>query len=321
MIIKPIELANVCSIFPSLRTGRISQDNLKKLAQDSKLIDSDNSIDCIIEESINSGLITPSSGFYLLTKNGKRICKHHKQPGYQLATQTKDIFIKYVLLNVELNDWCCSEFISQFKVDTILQTFVYDRNSNVVKGETNWLIVLSSVGLLEVDKEKAIVNRKYLGIINEMLLKIRNPIHIKISEIEDEKNEVGDLAEKLAMQYEMERLSTSGYPSLALLVQQISKIDQSAGYDILSFVGNGPQPNKNIYIEVKCTKKDEFSFYWSYNEMNIAKKEADNYWVYGYTKADIVNRYADGPIRIKDPISSLAELGYNTLPLDCYISK
>jgi len=321
MIIQPIEIANICAIFPSLRTGRIPQDNLKKLAQDSKLIDSDNPVESVIEESLNSGLITLSSGFYFLTKNGNKICKHHRQPGYKLPNPTKNTFIKCVLLNVELNDWCCSEFISQFKVDTILRTFVYDRSSNVIKDDTNWLIILSGVGLVKVDKEKAIINRNYLGIINEMLLNIRDPIHVKRSEIENDKNEVGDLAESLAMQYEMERLSIAGYPSLAPLVQQISMVDQSAGYDILSFQGSGSQPSENIYVEVKCTRKEEFSFYWSYNEMNIAKKEAANYWIYGYTKADIANECADGPIRINNPISSLAELGYNTLPLDCYISK
>ncbi len=321
MIIQPIELANICATFPSLRTGRIPQNNLKKLAQDSKLIDSDNPVESVIEESLNSGLITLSSGFYFLTTKGKKICKHHRQPGYQLTDQTKETFIKCVLLNVESNDWCCSEFISQFKVDTILRTFVYDRSSNVIKDDTNWLITLSSVGLIEVDKEKAIINRNYLGIINEMLFKIRNPIHVKISEIENDKNETGDLAERLAMRYEMERLSIAGYPSLAPLVQQISMVDQSAGYDILSFQGSGSQPSENIYIEVKCTKKEEFSFYWSYNEMNIAKKEADNYWIYGYAKADIVNECADGPVKIKNPISSLAELGYTTIPLNCYISK
>lgn len=321
MIIQPIELANICAIFPSLRTGRIPQDNLKTLAQDSKLIDSDNPVESVIEESLNSGLIDLSSGFYFLTIKGKKICSHHKQPGYKLANRTKDTFIKCVFLNVESNDWCCSEFISKFKVDSILRTFVYDRRSNVIKDATNWLILLSSVGLIKVDKEKAIINRNYLGIINEMLLKIRSPVYEKTSEIKKDKKEVGDLTESLAMKYEKERLSAAGCPSLALLVQQISLVDQSAGYDILSFQGSGSQPTENIYIEVKGTKKEEFCFFWSHNEMNIAKKQADKYWIYGYTKADITKECADGPLKIRNPISSLVGLGYSTVPLACYISK
>ena len=114
MIIKPIELANICSLFPALKTGRILPDNLRKLAQDSKLIDSENTVDRIIEEAVNSGLIALEVGFYVLTKNGKRICKYHRQPVCQLATPTKEIFIKYVFLNVESNNWCCSEFIGHF---------------------------------------------------------------------------------------------------------------------------------------------------------------------------------------------------------------
>ena len=208
-----------------------------------------------------------------------------------------------------------------FKVDTELGTFVYDRNSHVIENDVDWLIILSSVGLLEVDKAKAVVNKGYLSVVNEMLLKVRTPIHLKINEDENEKKEVGDLAESLAMQYEIERLSTAGYASLALLVQHISKVDQSAEYDILSFLGSGLQPNKNIFIEVKCTKKEELSFFWSYNEMNVAKQEAENYWIYGYTKANIVKQYAEGPITIMNPISSLSEMGYTTIPLNYYISK
>lgn len=320
MIVKPIELANVCAIFPSLRTGHISSRNLKKIVQDSILIDSNNPAEIIIEESLNSGLLNFKSGLFLLTKKGKIISKRHTNPGCQLSDQTKEAFIKNVFLDEGSNNWCCSQFVSELKVDTMLNTFIYDRNSNALKEDIKWLIILSDVDLIDVDKEKALINKKYLGIINEKLLSIRNPIHFKISRITEDNNQVGDFTEKLAIKYEMNRLLTGGFPSLAPLVQQISTVDLSAGFDILSFQGTGPKPDENIYIEVKGTKKDNFSFFWSNNEMNLAKEKTENYLIYGYTKVDIHNKYADGPIIVKNPILNLEGLGYTIQPLDCYVS-
>jgi hypothetical protein len=321
MIIKPIELVNICSLFPSLHTGQIPKKDLKKLAQDSALIDSENPVDTVIEASLNSGLITLSPENYILTAKGKKICKYHKEPACQLAAPTKEAIIKNLLLDIDSDGWCCSEFIVQFKVDVELGTFVYERKLTENKNESSWLIRLSSVGLINVDSDKAVIERKYLGLVNEMLLKIRNPMRIKLNNTENENTKVGNFSENLAIQHEKNRLSSAGFPSLAMLVEHISIVDQSAGFDILSFSGIEPQPNKHIFIEVKSTVKEDFGFYWSFNEMNVAKIEADNYWIYGYTNVDIQNKYADGPIRIQNPLINLSGLGYLTTPLDCYVSK
>lgn len=321
MIIKIIELVNICAIFPSLHTGIIAKEDFLRLVQESKVIDSESSAYSIINEAINAGIITFSSEYYTLTSKGKKISRTHTNPSINMIGKTKECFIKYVLLDPQSNNWCCNDFISQFNVDTILQTFVYTRKPTSDRFVINWLLLLSDIGLIEVNQEKAMVNRKYLGFINEMLLHLRNPVQIKIENNCSEKKELGDFAENLALQYEKDRLITAGYSSLASLIQHVSQIDQSAGYDILSFQGNGPHPNNNIYIEVKSTKQMDFCFFWSFNEMNTAKREGDSYWVYGYTEMDITNNIASGPIKICDPIRTLPELGYTILPLDCYINK
>ncbi|MFC2041926.1 DUF3883 domain-containing protein [Chloroflexota bacterium] len=319
-MIKPIELANVCAIFPSLRTSRLSRDYLKKLVQDTKLIDSDDSVDSILLACVDSELLSTKSDQYYLTQKGRRLSRNHKQPGYQLSEKAKDTFIKHVLLDIESEKWCCGEFISQFDVDTFLGTFVYFRNK-AIKDDTRWLITLSSVGLIEVDYDKAIINPNYLGIINQLFLKIRNPIHTKILNTENEKKEVGDLAELLALQHERARLTSAGLSVLAPLVEHISTVDQSAGYDIRSFTGTEHNPDENIFIEVKGTKMAEFSFVWSFNEINVAKAKTNNYWIYGYTKVNTNNQTGDGPITIQNPISNLEALGFTTIPLDHYVTQ
>ena len=65
-----------------------------------------------------------------------------------------------------------------------------------------------------------------------------------------------------------------------MLVQQISKIDKSAGYDIASFRGVGKNPDSKILIEVKGTRESNLRFIWSYNERRVAAAEKHRYWIW-----------------------------------------
>lgn len=320
MYVRPIELANVCAVFPSQKTGRLPTEHLTKLVQYSRLMDCEVPTSDIIKESVEVGLLSYKSGVYYLTSKGKKITKTHIKPTHRLSDQTAEAFIKKVLLQESSASWCCREFILELKVDTIIKSFVFHRNNGVLKDETRWLMVLSSVGYIDVDLDKATVQHKYLGITNELLLTIRNPLHIEIKQGEDEKNAVGDCAEYLALQFEADRLTGAGYPSLVPLIQQVSSIDRSAGFDIISFKGSDPKPDTNIYIEVKGTTKYQFSFYWSQNEISIAKEKSNDYFIYGFTEVDSQKKVGSDPIIIQDPVSNLERMGYSVQALDCYVT-
>lgn len=84
----------------------------------------------------------------------------------------------------------------------------------------------------------------------------------------------GFSGEQLVMDYEVNRLKKSGY---AERIEHISLIDDSLGYDILSFEEDGTYR----YIEVKTTKTNissSGSFYISANELKCAQNK--NYWIY-----------------------------------------
>lgn len=321
MIVKPNELANLCSIYSSLRVKRISSEDLNRFVRSSMLIDSYSNVDGIISEAVNSGLVNLESGNYCISKIGQQLGKHQGEPSCQITDKAKDCFIKYILLNVDSNQWCCGEFLLKFHVDTVLETFVYDRHIDESDNDTKWLMLLSNVGLVRVDQDKATIEDKYLDTVNNLLMIIRNPVSIEVYDVYDERNKVGDLAEDLALEYEKDRLIRNGYPSPAILLQQISKIDKSAGYDILSFKGTGKDPGANVLIEVKGTKESNLRFIWSYNERSVAEVEKNRYWIYGYTNVDLVTKRADGPNVIKNPCYNLLKLGYTILPLDVYVTK
>jgi len=103
------------------------------------------------------------------------------------------------------------------------------------------------------------------------------------------------------MDFEIDRLVSNGYEELSKLVQRISLIDSSAGYDIVSFSGKGKFPESKRYIEVKGTQANNIQFIWSRNERKVAERLKNKYWLYCYTEVDINRKTAVGPYKINNP--------------------
>ena len=97
----------------------------------------------------------------------------------------------------------------------------------------------------------------------------------KILELEER---LGEEAEKAVMDYETKKLAENGINKQPI---QVSQIDTSAGFDILSFFSNSE--NENKYIEVKSCGP-EFEFYISANEINKASLYGHRYYLYLYDR-------------------------------------
>lgn len=87
---------------------------------------------------------------------------------------------------------------------------------------------------------------------------------------QEEQNKRGLEAEMFVLKLERDRL-----PQKAYKIKRISDFDVSAGYDIVSFSDS----NSTVYdrfIEVKCYLGFPH-FYWSENEVDVAKRKGDRY--------------------------------------------
>lgn len=111
-------------------------------------------------------------------------------------------------------------------------------------------------------------------IIKERSKKGGKPDYDKIA---NAKKGLGERGEKLVLEMEIRRLTDGGYQELAEKVDQISKRNDRAGYDILSFEFD----TRERHIEVKSTvlKPDKLHFYLTDNELQTAKED-DNYFIY-----------------------------------------
>ena len=110
----------------------------------------------------------------------------------------------------------------------------------------------------------------------------------------ENKKEIGELAENIVLEFEKKRLGKDGHTK----VRRISQEYANAGYDIES-------PGR--LIEVKGSTGDEFSIYWSQNEIETARENSDKYWIYFVPGVDIKSKTSKEPIPIPDPITNILE--------------
>ena len=103
----------------------------------------------------------------------------------------------------------------------------------------------------------------------------KGPHKFQDTNSEIENKELGDAGEELVLKYEMEKLKN--HPDLLKKIKHISKEDDTAGYDILSYKKNGDE----LYIEVKTTRGGkETPFYLSANEYETWENNISKYVIY-----------------------------------------
>ena len=317
---KPDEIANLCTLFGALATNRLPTAALERHLRTIMPIDFQCTPTDIVEEGVSCGLIALDSGKYALTNLGRQLAKRQGDTSTRISEPAKEFLLKKVYLNIDAGPACCGSFLVKFRVDTVLGTFVYERFSGETEKETQWLMLLARVGLVDVNENIASIRRKYLDAVNQLLQESRLP-HREESSDGDVRNLVGNIAERCALDYEKTRLSERGYPELSRLVQRISLVDRSAGYDIRSFRGAGRIPDAPMYVEVKGTLEAKVSFHWSRNERRVAAIETKSYWIYAYTNVDLRLETAEGPVRFQNPMAKLEKLGYEFEPLDVFVRE
>ena len=119
-----------------------------------------------------------------------------------------------------------------------------------------------------------------------------------------EQKAIGELGEQLTMDYERHRLETKGLFNESERIEQTSKINTRAGYDIASFKGDAPSSNFDYFIEVKARKHDINSFIITANELQQAKEIGSRYAIY-FWKGIGHNKPSQPTLIIENPIEKL----------------
>ena len=137
-------------------------------------------------------------------------------------------------------------------------------------------LLLDTHALAEGDFGVYNVGAEFESLFEEQLKKRRSKMSLEqLMEQHRRQEEQGRKAEEFVLEFERRRLLWSENSNR---VKQISDFDVSAGYDILSF--NTSESTKyDRFIEVKSFSSIQ-SFFWSSNEMRIAREMKKNYFLY-----------------------------------------
>lgn len=208
---------------------------------------------------------------------------------YQNLINMPELFRKNMFDNVmtELfkNEYLTSQY---FEFDNSQQRIRF-KNEIFPLNKSSYRNLLVSIGFIEIEKNDKMVHffvtKNNELIMEERLKEYRKKMTLlQLKNSLEDKEMAGEKAEKFVLGYEKKRLKDS---KVCNCIRQISHIDVSAGYDIVSFKTiNSTKVDR--YIEVKAVKND-FQFYWSINEYNSAKVKGNNYCLYLVELAKIEN--------------------------------
>ena len=156
----------------------------------------------------------------------------------------------------------------------IPENIIRKLNITLEKGsDTNFNIEINKgINLTEAPQKKDKKNKEGLKKSVFKITKIHNN-----PESDKKRKELGDEGELSIIEYEKEKLKNCNREDLVEKIIHVSELNDSAGYDILSYDENGDQ----IFIEVKTTEGPVGTdFYISPGEIKFSKDNIEKYFLY-----------------------------------------
>ena len=230
----------------------------------------------------------------VLTKIGEEILQA-RDDDYAINQRLKEIFVKKCLLRGNFSKKvlpALEQFENNsYKIDEVTRLFE----------QPNILPILYEADLL-IRQDPVIINQEFSQEVKKEIIhsprkklkKTQAQLDKELEKERENKKKIGEIAENIVVEFEKKRLGKDGHTK----VRRISQEYANAGYDIES-------PDR--LIEVKGSTGDEFSIYWSQNEIETARENSDKYWIYFVPGVDIKSKTSKEPIPIPDPITNVLE--------------
>jgi hypothetical protein len=218
-------------------------------------------------------------------------------------TQMVDKLAERMLLSINadpiFHDIFCSEYISY---DIIYRSIQIDNSAFPLKYSCFKQLLIDFSILQEHPTKKFnkyIINGRYKKIFDKVVLPEIKKRKIGIEELKKslEQNQIyGEEAERFVLDFEKHRLNSTK------VIDWVAEYSTSDGYDIASYE-NEYSADHDRFIEVKSYERNPY-FFWSRNEMDIARIKKSKYYLYLVDRLKI-NLPGYIPIMIKDPYENI----------------
>ena len=267
-----------------------------------------------IDFAIRVGLLTKQNDRLFTTDLADKFLDYNKERNYSLTDSQRELLVQKCFfsegMSVELR-----EILLQFTSVPYKKTFEWSKSNGIrFAGNKNLLNLMYQARILFQSDETVLINPQYAALASYFRTSRKQMTQIEFREKLAEREEIGSVAEEIAVDYERKRLSSAGLKVESEMVQSIVDVDVGAGYDVMSFDGEGL--NYNRFIEVKGSRSSNVSFVWSRNEMRIAKKLKTKYWIYFIGRINLRQKSSRmDPVLIRNPANRI--LDSNDYNKDC----
>lgn len=254
----------------------------------------------------NIGLLTRKKNKLSLTEQCKLFLELNPKSLYELSDEQKRFIIRncYLSGNLQRQTRAC---LKSFSPDYKKKTYRWSSYDSPALNIEEWIPEhLRQLGILKRISNGFEVQKKYVETVVTFLAEKKGWTEEQFKEYLKEKKELGDLAEKLILEFEINRLRKLKCFPEAGCVRIISKLKTGEGYDIDSFDKKSPGMKYDRFIEVKGSGKSAVRFIWSPNEIEVAKKLGNNYWI--YYQGGIIKKNGTAknkPLLFQNPIKTI----------------
>ncbi len=221
------------------------------------------------------GLGTIDNGQYIVTTTLHTILSDYPKDNRK-EEFVKNIFINYIMSGGTNISQIYQQYLNKFIEKEGLLIYNPTTEANLAQASTRNFLMELGIVCLAPDKS--------YYISPDFIYEVQNQsTNFSISDfkaINQLKEEVGRKAESWVINYERERLRE--YPSLQRKIEHVSEVNIGAGYDVLSYEGQQLTgfPAIYRYIEVKAVNLGFSRFYLSRNEIEVAKRNLQRYFLY-----------------------------------------
>jgi hypothetical protein len=258
-----------------------------------------------IEFCSKVGIVALRGTSIVVTKLGQEFWEANPQRRYELTPEQAKLFVKTCLYTEEYRDGLEGLF-GQLTADYAKEELsVSQIDDPPLKVDPRLFGNLRQLGVLSQVGTKLVVPTAHSAALASFSAKqLSLPLLKKMLE---EQDQVGDLAERIALAFERERLKNAGFERESDHVWRVSNLNAAAGYDIESFNGRTENLIHNRFIEVKGSRGIHIDFHWSKNEIHKAEELGDNYWLYFVRGINLQQQSADDqPECIQNPFKKIS---------------
>lgn len=262
--------------------------------------------DPILDFTVRLGIVAVRRNDLSITPLGTELLAENVTELYELQPRQKVLLLRRCYLDGPLRPEM-KMLVKSLSADPVSGRMTWSSLDSEPFGENEWISQhLVQLGVLNANQHLLVVSDHHKETISQFLDEGGDYTEEQMEKNLREKRLLADLAESFVVEFERERLAEVGHKLEAACVQRISKHRVNAGYDINSFAGPSKNLNHDRFIEVKGSGKATVFFFWTPNEMKVAEKMGDKYWIYFVGGIDKNKRLATRqPVMLQNPHARL----------------